>query len=115
VAALVRMKQFSVDDVLAKAEAGPLLVIAGLQDPGNLGTILRSAEAFGADVWKVPKEATVEDIHQIKEAFVAAANRAVRAGFQVIICYLLISLITTLIILYNIDSISGSIYRMSPD
>jgi len=48
VAALVRMKQFSLDDVLARVEAGPLLVIAGLQDPGNLGTILRSAEAFGA-------------------------------------------------------------------
>ena len=29
-------------------QAGPLLAIAGVQDPGNLGTILRSAEAFGA-------------------------------------------------------------------
>jgi RNA methyltransferase, TrmH family len=48
IAALVRVKEFSLADVLARAEAGPLVVIAGLQDPGNLGTIIRSAEAFGA-------------------------------------------------------------------
>ncbi len=48
VAALVRCKTFNLGDVLAKSQAGPLLAIAGVQDPGNLGTILRSAEAFGA-------------------------------------------------------------------
>jgi len=48
VAALARRKEFSLDDVLAKSQAGALLAIAGVQDPGNLGTILRSAEAFGA-------------------------------------------------------------------
>ena len=48
VAALVRCKTFKPEEVLAKSQAGPLLAIAGVQDPGNLGTILRSAEAFGA-------------------------------------------------------------------
>jgi RNA methyltransferase, TrmH family len=46
VAALVKVRVFAVDDVLAASV--PLLVVtAGLQDPGNLGTIARSAEAFG--------------------------------------------------------------------
>lgn len=47
VAALVRPREFTLDAVLGGAQ--PLvLVCAGLQDPGNLGTLIRSAEAFGA-------------------------------------------------------------------
>lgn len=48
VAALVKIKESSLDQLLARVHAGPLLAIAGVQDPGNLGTMLRSAEAFGA-------------------------------------------------------------------
>lgn len=47
VAALVKLKDWSFDDLFA-AEPALVVVAAGLQDPGNLGTILRSAEAFGA-------------------------------------------------------------------
>jgi TrmH family RNA methyltransferase len=48
VAALVRLKEFTIDDILERLHVGPIVVIAGLQDPGNLGTILRSSEAFGS-------------------------------------------------------------------
>jgi len=46
-AALVKVKLHALNGVFAPDP--PLVVIAaGLQDPGNLGTIVRSAEAFGA-------------------------------------------------------------------
>jgi len=50
VAALVGAPQFTVQAMFPTAPGpAPLVVIAaGLQDPGNLGTLVRSAEAFGA-------------------------------------------------------------------
>jgi RNA methyltransferase, TrmH family len=48
VAALVRLKSFTPEEITERVHVGPILVVAGLQDPGNLGTILRSAEAFGS-------------------------------------------------------------------
>ena len=50
VAALVRPPDWSWAHVLGTHHGGAALVVvlAGIQDPGNLGTIMRSAEAFGA-------------------------------------------------------------------
>ena len=45
--ALARVPHWSEAD-LCRRQPALLLVLSGLQDPGNLGTILRSAEAFGA-------------------------------------------------------------------
>lgn len=48
VLALVKMKEYSVEEMLDK-EAPFLLLLENLQDPGNLGTLLRTAEGAGAD------------------------------------------------------------------
>ena len=47
IAALVRVRSFALEDLL-KSQPALLMMTVGLQDPGNLGTIARSGEAFGA-------------------------------------------------------------------
>jgi len=47
VAALVNLKTFKLEDVFRR-ESPLVVALSGIQDPGNLGTILRSAEAFSA-------------------------------------------------------------------
>jgi RNA methyltransferase, TrmH family len=50
VAALVESPEWNWEQILKPktGSAALVLVLAGIQDPGNLGTIIRSAEAFGA-------------------------------------------------------------------
>jgi TrmH family RNA methyltransferase len=51
IAALVEPPRFSLAEALNEALAGPnplVVLTAALQDPGNFGTLIRSAEAFGA-------------------------------------------------------------------
>lgn len=46
IAALVRPRSAMIEDLVRGAAL--VVVLAGVQDPGNVGTILRAAEAFGA-------------------------------------------------------------------
>ena len=49
VAALVRVRRGSFDDMLISAGVAPLVVVlVAVQDPGNVGTVIRAAEGFGA-------------------------------------------------------------------
>jgi len=52
------------------------------ESQGGWPTVGPSAEAFGAELPKVPKAMTVEEIADLRQSFVAAAKRALDAGFR---------------------------------
>jgi 2,4-dienoyl-CoA reductase-like NADH-dependent reductase (Old Yellow Enzyme family) len=51
-------------------------------DKGGWEVIAPSAVSFGGKLPKVPREMSAQDIARIQEAFVAAARRALAAGFE---------------------------------
>jgi len=51
-------------------------------DQGGWDTLAPSAVAFGGNLPKVPRAMSVEDIGRIQNEFVAAAKRALAAGFE---------------------------------
>lgn len=97
VAALAEMPSHTWERLLATAE--PLLVIVhGLQDPGNLGTITRAAEAFGA-AGLIVTEGTVSRFNAkairasagsafrlpaVREKFVKTAERLRERGIRLV-------------------------------
>ena len=50
VLALVKMQDFTLSDVLGEGSGNPahIIILESLQDPGNMGTIVRTAEGAGA-------------------------------------------------------------------
>ncbi|CAG2178987.1 unnamed protein product, partial [Oppiella nova] len=53
-------------------------------EKGGWPTIGPTAQPFGGPVWKVPKEASIEDIQELTHLWAESAKRAVTAGFRVI-------------------------------
>jgi len=69
VAALMVPPVWVVDDVMGSGETAALILVAvGLQDPGNLGTLVRSAEAFGATGVLTTPEAGIAVVSHLHRA-----------------------------------------------
>lgn len=62
--ALVRMKQTGIDELCSDAAPPFILILERLQDPGNLGTIIRTAE--GAGVTGIMLSSDTADIYNPK-------------------------------------------------
>ena len=69
------MDTFSVDDILEQAPSpGLLVVLDGIEDPHNLGAILRSAEAAGADGVFLPQHRSANLTATVVKASAGAAS-----------------------------------------
>ncbi len=64
VMSIVRMREHSLEEMTGSGEAPLLILLDGLQDPGNLGTIMRTGE--GAGITGVIMSRTTVDIYNPK-------------------------------------------------
>jgi len=78
VAQLAEVRYFELDELLAQAKAAEwpplLLVLDGIQDPHNLGAIIRSGEALGAQGVIIPKRRGALVTEAVMKASAGAAN-----------------------------------------
>lgn len=59
IAQIAPIKYCDLEDLLTRSKAGFYLVLAGIQDPYNLGSLIRSAEICGVDGVIIPKRRAV--------------------------------------------------------
>lgn len=79
IAALVRPSAASFDDLLAGPATPLILVLVGVQDPGNVGTIIRTAEALGASGTATCRAGSIGTAHPFSpKALRASAGSAFR-------------------------------------
>jgi TrmH family RNA methyltransferase len=76
VAALVRPRRASFDDLLHGPGAPLIVVLVGIQDPGNVGTILRTAEALGASGVAACKADSIGTAHVFSSKVIRASAGA---------------------------------------
>ena len=69
-----RQEEFDLAGFLAEQPAPLILVLDGVQDPHNLGAILRSAEAAGVDLVLAPKDRAVGITETVRRVSVGAAD-----------------------------------------
>jgi TrmH family RNA methyltransferase len=79
-AALAVPPVFTLEQLFARSPS-LLIVLSGLQDPGNVGTIVRSAEAFGADgLLALPGTASVWNAKSLRASMGSAFRLPVVAA-----------------------------------
>jgi len=79
IAALVRPRRASFDDLLGGPGTPLVVVLVGIQDPGNVGTILRTAEALGASGVAACKADSLGTAHVFSSKVIRASAGA---GFR---------------------------------
>lgn len=81
--ALVRIPTWDVKTVF-KTDRGIFLVLVSLQDPGNLGTIIRSAEAFGVSaVFTTPRTVSAYNSKAVRASAGSILRVPVISSFDV--------------------------------